>query len=100
MSRYLTPSKVALLVLISAYASDVVAKQDRASVLSFIITRVLQDHKDPPVSRNLKQSKSSLLKTLKPRCLPSSLQYLEGQYGITSYKSCGLSTASTHSTCS
>ena len=47
MSRYLTPSKVALLVLISAYASDVVAKQDRASVLSFIITRVLPDHKDP-----------------------------------------------------
>lgn len=47
MSRYLTPSKLALLVLISAYSLDVVAKQDRGSVLSFIITHILPDHKDP-----------------------------------------------------
>jgi anaphase-promoting complex subunit 5 len=47
MSRYLTPSKVALLVLISTYSSDVVAKQDRGSVLSFIITHILPDHKHP-----------------------------------------------------
>lgn len=47
MSRYLTPSKVALLVLISAYAEEVVAMHDRARVLSFIITYVLPDHKDP-----------------------------------------------------
>ena len=46
MSRYLTPSKVALLVLISAYTSEIVAKQDRASLLSSIITHLLPDHKD------------------------------------------------------
>ena len=49
MSRYLTPSKVALLVLISSYTEGVVATSDHAKVLSFIITHVLPDHKDATV---------------------------------------------------
>ena len=41
MSRYLTPSKISLLVLVSLYCDSVVPNQAIIPVLSFIVTRII-----------------------------------------------------------
>jgi anaphase-promoting complex subunit 5 len=45
MSRFLTPSKVGLLVLISVYREDVIPTAESVQVLSFLISHILPDSK-------------------------------------------------------
>jgi len=47
MSRYLTPSKVGLLVLASVYADGVVPNSETSSILSFLVSHILHDNSNP-----------------------------------------------------